>query len=81
MKPKVPDWQSQGIRDIQWRALWMWLLAFAVSFAICLGLQSAGVANPPWFTVALIPFIVVFGSLRMAYRRGVRNSEEHSRNT
>lgn len=81
MKPKNPDWQSQGIRATQWRALWAWLLAFALSVAICLGLQSAGVANPPWFTVALIPFIVAFGSLRMAYRRGVSDSEEHSRDT
>ena len=81
MKQKLPEWQSRGIRETQWRVLWIWLLAFAVSFAICLGLQSAGVANPPWFTVALLPSIVVFGSLRMAYRRGVRDSEEHSRDT
>jgi len=39
------------------------------------------VTNPPWFTVVVLPFIVVFGGLRMAYRRGVRDSEEHSRNT
>jgi hypothetical protein len=69
-----------GIREVQWRVIWMWLLALAVSIAITVGLQSLGVADPPWFTVPLIPFIVLFGGLRMAYRRGVRDSEEHSRN-
>lgn len=81
MNPKLPDWQSQGIRETQWRALWAWLLAVAVSAAICFGLRWAGMTNPPWFTVVVLPFIVVFGSLRMAYRRGVRDSEKHSRHT
>ena len=76
---KLPDWQLRGIREVQWRVLWMWLLAWAVSIAVTLGFKALGVTKPSWSMVALIPFLVLFGSLRMAYRRGVRDSEEQSR--
>ena len=79
MKQNAPEWQKLALREIQWRALWTWLLAFVVCVAVTTVMGILGARNPPWFTAAVFPSIVLFGSLASAYKRGVADGRAHPR--
>ena len=77
MTPKIPDWQARAVREIQWRALWSWLLTFVVTIGAIAVMAWLGLKELPWFLAAVFPLIVVSGSLTAAYKRGVADGRAH----
>jgi uncharacterized membrane protein YdbT with pleckstrin-like domain len=77
MTAKTPDWQTRAIREIQWRTLWSWCLSFVVTVGLIAVMEWLGWKELPWFLAAVLPMMVVFGSLTAAYKRGVADGRAH----
>ena len=77
MTAKIPDWQGRAIREIQWRTLWSWLLVFVVTIGMIAVMAWLGWKQLPWFLAAVLPMMVMFGSLAAAYKRGVSDGRAH----
>lgn len=77
MTAKIPGWQGRAIREIQWRTLWSWLLAFVVAIGLIALMAWLGWKELPWFLKAVLPMMVVFGSVAAAYKRGVADGRAH----
>ena len=76
-----PPWMKQSVRRLEWQALLAWLAAVAIAIIAVLGAGSLFPMTPKWTLVLLIPQILLFGWIRLAYRRGIRDAQEHSRKT
>ena len=75
-----PPWMKQSLRRLGWQALIAWLATTAIAIVVVVGVASLRHNEPEWMLVLLLPQIFLFRWIRLAYRRGVRDSEEHPRN-
>src|SRR5438132_12929910 len=72
-----PEWQLRSLRRIQWRVAWMFILAFIVSIAISWLLRTIEKKPIPVGLVVLIPVLVLFSGVSMAYFRGIDDGQAH----
>jgi hypothetical protein len=78
-KPSQVDatWAKQSLRQLQWRALLAWLGTFAIAVVVVFGGAKVWGRSPAWSMALLFPQIFLFGCIGWAYRRGIRDSEQH----
>jgi hypothetical protein len=76
-----PPWIKQAVRRLEWQALLTWLGTAVIALGAVVAGGSFFHKAPEWMLVMLMPQILLFGWIRLAYRRGIRDAEEHSRKT
>ena len=73
---EIPEGQYRAIRDIQWRAFWIWLFAFGVSMVGGLVIARIGGA-PFWLMSTVLPVFTLWAYLPGVYHRGVADGRAH----
>jgi len=76
-----PAWAKESIRRLQWQALLIWLVTFVVAIGVITVAGRFSEMPRPWLLALVLPQVFLFGCIGWAYRQGIRDSEEHSRNT